>query len=96
MELSFDLKDSMTFYSFDKKSNQPKYVTKTFDSIRDSGIISFCSILLWNMIKLRDFIFNNKDYKGKSFEIFFPEKKDIEKMIKNNVQIQNMSLNIDY
>lgn len=63
--LSFNLENTMTFYSKGKKGDF-QYITKSFDTEKDFRTIKFSSVLLWNMIKLRDFAINGTSPDGPS------------------------------
>ena len=94
-EISWDLDGSMTFYSYDKKTNESIYTTKTFDSDKDVRMTSLCSSLIWNMIKLRDIAYNwEKKYNDSKFEIPFYSKESIDDAIKTNVKIQYLKYSI--
>ena len=94
-QFSWNLDSSMTFYSYDKKTKETTYTTKTFDSERDLRMTSICSFLLWNMIKFRDVAFN-KDKKDKDYKFTIPifGKDQIEEAIKTDVKIQDLKFSI--
>jgi hypothetical protein len=94
-QISWDLKGSMTFYSYDKKTKETSYTTKPFDSDRDIRMTSICSFLIWNMIKFRDVAFN-KESKEKDYKFAIPifSKDGIEKAVKTNVEIQTIKYSI--
>lgn len=94
-QFSWNLDSSMTFYSYDKKTKETTYTTKTFDSERDLRMTSICSFLLWNMIKFRDVAFN-KDKKDKDYKFAIPifGKDQIEEAIKTDVKIQDLKFSI--
>lgn len=90
--ISKKLKDSMTFYSYNKKTEETSYITKTFDSERDIRMTSLCSNLLWTMIKLRDAAYNkSRKEKGSKVAIPFFSIEVIDKIIKTDVDIQNLN-----
>lgn len=89
--ISFELKDTMTFYSYDKKTNETSFITKKFDTERDLQMISVCSNLLWTMITLRDAAYNKaKKDKDSKIAILFFGKEEIDKAKKINVDIQDL------
>jgi hypothetical protein len=90
---NWDLNDSMTFYSYDKKTQETSYITKVFDSDRDIRLTTICSNLLWLMIKLRDASFNKSDKeKDREVAILFFSKDKIIEAAKTDVKIQNISI----
>lgn len=94
-QLSWDLDGSMTFYSYDKKTEEVSYTTKTFDSERDIRMTSICSFLLWNMIKFRDVTFN-KEKKETDYKFAIPifGKDQIDEATKTDVKIQDFKYSI--
>ena len=92
-QLNWNLDNTMSFYSYNSKNLEDNYHTKSFDSNRDLKIITFCSFLLWNMIKIRDHIIN-KSKEKKGFQAFLFEKKAIDDMIKSDVKIQDLKFTI--
>ena len=86
LKLTWDLEDSMTFYT-ENKSGELEFITKTFDSDRDINMTSFCSNLIWNIITLRRARF----FKDKQeIPILLFDKDSIDKAQKQNVKIQDL------
>lgn len=94
-QFSWDLKGSVTFFSYNKKTEETIYTTKVFDTERDLRMTSICSYLIWNMIKLREVAFN-KDEKDKNYSIAIPfyNKDFIDEAKKTNVKIQDLKFSI--
>jgi hypothetical protein len=91
--VSFDLNGTMTYFSRNKEKEEIQFVTKTFDSERDIRMIEFCSLLLWNMIKLRDFTFNGIG-KNESSEAFLFKMESVEDIKRTDVKIQDFVYSI--
>lgn len=87
---TWDLNDSMTYYTEDEKANKFEFVTKVFDSQRDIKLIRICCDLLWNIVKLRDIAFNKAGKIDGSLHIFFFNKDLVKDAYKMNVSIQNL------
>lgn len=94
-EYSWSLKNSMTFYSYDKKTKETSYITKTFDSERDLRMTSICSNIIWNMIKFRDVAYN-RDKKSKDYQFAIPifGINEIKDAIKTDVKIQDIKYSL--
>jgi len=99
MEIKFtwDLTDSMSFYTPTKNPDELTVVTKLFDCERDYQMTLFCSNLINHMMFYRKVSFNkNKEkQKGKENEkeqiaVTFFGKEPIEKCNKVNVEIQDL------
>lgn len=94
-QITFDLKDSMTFYSYDKKTKETTYTTKVFDSQKDLRMTRVCSNLIWNMIKFRDVSFNGKLKENDcKFAILFFGKEEINEANKTDVKLQDLKFSI--
>lgn len=93
--LSWDLDDTMTYFTFNKSKKETQYRTRTFDTDRDKRMVSFCSYLLWNMIKIRDYVANRIERKD-NFAVFLFSKESIEKVFKTNVKIQDFAWTLKY
>lgn len=94
-ELSWSLEDSMTFFSFDKKTKEYAYTTKIFDSERDIRMTSVCSNLIWCMIKSKAVAFNQSKTDGhKKTEVLFFGKEEVDAAMTTNVKIQNLKYSI--
>lgn len=90
IKLSWDLEDSMTFYS-ENKVGAIEFITKTFDTERDIKLTSFCSNVIWNIVTLRRArYFEDK----KKMSVLFFDKEMIEKSQKRNVKIQDLKYKI--
>lgn len=89
--LDWDLENTMTYFEFDKKTEEMKYVTKGFDTKRDTRIISFCSVLLWNMIKIRDYILNQNNYKDEKLSVFFTSEETINELNERSAKIGHLT-----
>ncbi|KAB2870138.1 MAG: hypothetical protein F9K37_06510 [Bacteroidales bacterium] len=94
-EYSWSLKNSMTFYSYDKKTKETSFITKTFDSERDLRMTSICSNIIWNMIKFRDVAYN-RDKKSKDYQFAIPifGINEIKDAIKTDVKIQDIKYSL--
>jgi hypothetical protein len=88
---SWDLENSMTFFSFDKKTKESIFTTKNFDSERDIRMTSICSNLIWCMIKSKAVAFNkSKIDENKKIEVLFFGKKEVDEAMETKVKIQNL------
>lgn len=90
--IDIDLKNSMTFYSFDKKNKETSYITKNFDTERDLRMTSLCTGFLWLMVKLRDVSYNKEE--GSKVALLFFNKKNINDAIKTNVKDQDIKYSV--
>jgi hypothetical protein len=89
---TWDLNDSMTYYTEEDKINKMEFVTKIFDNERDIKLIRICSDLLWNIIKLRDIAFNKAGNVDGKLNIFLFDKDLVKEAYKMNVPFQNLRL----
>lgn len=90
--VSWDLKDSMSFYGKTKSKDEVKIITKLFDSKRDCQMIIFCSNMISNMIFFRNIALNKESVIKKMDKVGIPffGKKEIEECDNINVKIQNL------
>lgn len=89
--INWDLTDSLTYYNEDSKQNKMEFITKVFDTERDKLLIQLCSNLLWNIIKIRDVLFNKLNKSSvEALDVFFFDKDSILKATKINVPVQNL------
>jgi hypothetical protein len=89
---SWNLEDSMSFYSKTKDPNELKIKTKLFDTDRDYFMTYFCSNLISNLILTRQFSMyeEQKIKENKQMIVAFFGKKEIEDCNKMNVEIQDL------
>lgn len=92
IKFSWDLSDSMSFYSKTKDENELKVVTKMFDPKKDYCMTHFCSNMVSNMIFYRQVsMYKEKEKsKDKQIAIAFFGKKEIEDCNNINVNIQDL------
>ncbi len=83
--VKFNLDNSMSFYSYDKKTNITEWITKKFDTNRDIRMTKLCSNLIWNMIKSKAVAFNRGKHKPDAkIEVMFFGIDEIKKAMKRN------------
>lgn len=91
--VTFDLTDSMSYYSQTKDKKEITVNTRTLDFERDFQMASFCSNLIHHMIYFRRAAFkfpNDLKEDGGRIKITFFCKEEIEKCTKYNVDISEM------
>jgi hypothetical protein len=89
----FDLTDSLTYYSEDTKIGKTEYVTKVFETERDKRLITLCSGLLWNIIKIRDVIFNKlPKHQNGALSILFFDDDIISKATRISINLNDLRL----
>ncbi|MCX6256606.1 MAG: hypothetical protein NTW49_01690 [Bacteroidia bacterium] len=70
--LHIDFEKSLTYYSRSENELEHHFTSFTLDSERDINMTSFCSGIIWNIIKLRDAHFNKSGI-NKVLTIFWTE-----------------------
>jgi len=92
---NFDLTNSLTYYTEDLKQGKIEFVTKLFDTERDKRLIQLCSGLLWNIIKIRDIVFNKLPQKESgSGQICFFDNDTILNSNKVSIPMHNFRLTL--
>lgn len=93
-ELEFDLSNSVSYQKFNDRENETMIKTKLFDPERDFEMTKFCSRLIYNMLELRNIMFNKKNIKNQDekIAIFLFNESKITELIKHNVDIQDIIL----
>lgn len=91
--LKFDLNDSVTIYSYNKKKRLHEFLTKQFDPERDIALTHFASNLINNIIQPRKTLHKTRNHKGGDPLMFFYEE-DLERASKVNVKLQDLKYTI--
>ena len=89
----FDLSNSMSYYLYDDKNKKVSIKTQVLDYERDFRMTEFCSKLIYNIIKLREVVYDGKRdlKKDEQVGIYLFQDEYIENAIKHNVKVQNLS-----
>jgi len=87
-ELNLNLGDSVTFYSYNKKSKSHEFLTKSFDSERDMLLTHYVSNLVFNIIEPRKCL--KPGNTGKSCSVLLFESTGLETVSKVNVEVQDL------
>ena len=93
-ELKFDLSNSVSYQKYNDKENETIIKTRLFDPERDYEMTKFCSRLIYNMLELRNIMFNKATIKNqdKKIAIFLFNESKITEITKHNVDIQDIVL----
>jgi hypothetical protein len=93
-ELEFDLSNSVSYQKYNDKENETIIKTKLFDPERDYEMTKFCSRLIYNMLELRNIMFNKATIKNQDekIAIFLFNESKITELTKHNVDIQDIVL----
>lgn len=91
-ELEFDISNSASYQKYNDKENETIIKTKLFDPERDFEMTKFCSRLIYNMLELRNIMFNkqNMQNQDRKIGIFLFNKSNITELTKHNVDIQDI------
>ncbi len=88
-KLKFNIDDSVTIYSFNKKTKSHEFLTKSFDSERDMLLTHHTSLLINNIIQLRKSLLPSE--RNKDYPVFLFEKEGLENASKVNVELQEFT-----
>ncbi|WP_423819961.1 hypothetical protein V5739_05505 [Salinimicrobium sp. TIG7-5_MAKvit] len=91
--INFDLSNSISFQVYNDDKKETTLVTKTFDPERDFDMTKLCSRLIYNMIELRNVMFNSEKMGNgdKKVAILLFNENNIKESSKHNIEIQNIS-----
>ncbi|MBU2903486.1 hypothetical protein KO529_01710 [Arenibacter algicola] len=92
-EFEFDLSNSVSYQKYNDKEKETIIKTRLFDPERDCEMTKFCSRLIYNMLELRNIMFNKSSIKNKDekIAIFLFNKSNITELTKHNVNIQDIA-----
>lgn len=91
IKLEYDLEDSLTFYSENRKNGDVEFITKTFDTNRDIKMTSVISNIIWNIVRIRRVLYFPKTGSD-SVNIIFFDKDNIEQANRQNVKLKDFKL----
>lgn len=90
VQAEFNFGDSLTFYSFDKKTGEHQYVTKVLDWQKDIIQTEIVTKLINNIIQPRKAIYDKERIKG-DLPIYFFTEEDLTNAENSNVEIQDFT-----
>lgn len=90
-KISWDLSNSVSFYTFNDKLKESKITTKLFDSERDLLMTRLCSNLIFTLINYRDIMVNpDKKRKDEQIRINFFDLERVEDCKQHHVDVQDI------
>lgn len=91
-KMNFDISNSASYQLYNDKESETIVKTKVFDPIRDYKMSKICSRLIYNMVELRNIMFNksNESNQDKTVAIVFFNEANINESNKHNVEIQDL------
>lgn len=92
-EFEFDLSNSASYQVYNDRDNETMIKTKMFDPDRDFNMTKLCSRLIYNMLELRNVMFNSSkiENKDKKIAIMLFHESNITDATKHNVEIQDLT-----
>lgn len=90
-QMSWDLSNSVSFYTFNDKFKESKITTKLFDSERDLLMTRLCSNLIFTLINYRDIMVNPEQRKrDEQIRINFFDPDRVEDCKQHHVDVQDI------